>query len=45
MSEIASQFAAGVSQAMELLGTTGTYTRVDTKDSITVSVSLSEPDY
>ena len=45
MSDVASQFAAGVSQAMDALGVPATYTCCGTGASLAVNVALAKPDY
>jgi hypothetical protein len=45
MSAIASQFAAGIDQAMSSLAVTGTYTRSDTGATLSLQVALAAPQY
>jgi len=45
VSAIASQFAAGIDQAMSSLGVAGVYTRGDTGASLPLQVALSSPEY
>ena len=45
MSAIASQFAAGVDQAMAALGMAATYIRADTKATLGLTVAVASPEY